>query len=199
MQTNRKDIDEVKLLTDFKKGDRKAYQIIFVRFYQPLCLFTYKMGLEYETVEEIVQDVFLKLWDKRADFDHIHAIQSFLFVSCKNTALNSIDKAKRLQKKLDVFSDEQDWVDLPITQQIIYAETVRTIHEAIQQLPAQCRHIMQLLFIEGLSPHEVALQLSITTSTVYNQKRRGVSLLKNVLNPDQLFLLLLILNQKKFF
>ncbi|HLT88253.1 MAG TPA: sigma-70 family RNA polymerase sigma factor [Sphingobacterium sp.] len=199
MQTNRTDIDEVKLLTDFKEGDRKAYQIIFARFYRPLCLFTYKMGLEYETVEEIVQDVFLKLWDKRADFDYLYAIQSFLFISCKNGALNSIDRAKRLQKKLDVFSSEQDWIDLPITQQIIYAETVKTIHEAIQRLPPQCRHVMQLLFIEGLPPHEVAQQLSITTSTVYNQKRRGISLLKNVLNPEQLFLLLLILNERNFF
>ncbi len=178
----------------FIAGNRNAYQQLFGRYYRPLCLFLSKMGLDSFLVEEIVQDIFLKVWDRRTDFPNLPTIRSFLFISCKNAALNAFDKEKRLKSKAAKFVDDQDWVELPITQQIIYSETIQAIHQAIEKLPTQCRKVMQLLFIDGLSTQEVAEEMAITTSTVYNQKQRGIALLKDILSMEQLWLLLLFLD-----
>ncbi|MNI38402.1 RNA polymerase sigma factor [compost metagenome] len=76
---------------------------------------------------------------------------------------------------------------------MIYLETLREVHDAIETLPEQCRHVIYKLVVEDLSPQEVAISLGITTSTVYNQKKRGIELLRQRLRPDQFFCLLLLL------
>ncbi|MBL1408903.1 RNA polymerase sigma factor [Sphingobacterium faecale] len=180
------------VVVDFQAGNPEAYQHIFHLFYRPLCLFLSKMGLNSFVTEEIVHDTFLKLWNKSADFSEINSLRSFLYVSCKNAALNLLDKEKRLRIKEEGYQHSQDWVDFPVTQQIIYMETIQEIHQAIGTLPDQCQKVIQLLFIEGYTPQEVADELGISSSTVYNQKMRGVQLLRNVLNKDQLFVFTLL-------
>lgn len=183
------------MLLDFQAGKPEAYQGIFRLFYQPLCLFLVKMGLDRFVAEEIVHDTFLKLWNKNRDFSEINGLRSFLYVSCKNAALNLLDKAKRLRVKEEGYQYSQEWVDLPVTQQIIYAETIQEVHRAIEKLPDQCQKVIRLLFVEGYTPQEVADELGITSSTVYNQKMRGVQLLRGILNKDQLFVFMLVFGE----
>lgn len=181
------------IILDFQAGKPEAYQNIFHLFYQPLCFFLTKMGLDGFVAEEIVHDVFLKLWNKNGDFSELNSLRSFLYVSCKNAALNLLDKKKRLRSKEEGYKYSQDWIDLPVTQQIIYTETIQEIHLAIEKLPHQCQQVIRLLFIEGYTPQEVADELGITNSTVYNQKMRGVQLLRNILNRDQLFVFMFLI------
>ncbi|WP_240466479.1 RNA polymerase sigma factor [Sphingobacterium luzhongxinii] len=180
------------MVLDFQAGKPEAYQAVFHLFYQPLCLFLTKMGLDSFVVEEIVHDNFLKLWNKSGDFFELGSLRSFLYVSCKNAALNLLDKEKRLRVKEESYKYSQEWVDLPVTQQIIYTETIQELHAAIDRLPDQCQKVIHLLFVEGYTPQEVADQLEVSTSTVYNQKMRGVQLLRSILNKDQLFVFMLL-------
>jgi RNA polymerase sigma-70 factor (ECF subfamily) len=158
-----------------------------------MCYFLEKMNLDKGTIEEIVQDVFLKLWERRIDFDHVESIRGFLYTSCRNTALNRIKQENRIQQKTSFYIAQVDLVDLPISHQMIYMETLRTIHEAIDTLPEQCKQVMRKLIVEDLSPQEAAISLGLTTSTIYNQKKRGIELLRLRLKPDQFFCLLLLL------
>lgn len=183
---------EHQVVLDLQAGKPEAYQQIFHLFYQPLCLFLSKMGLDRFVAEEIVHDTFLKVWNRALDFQDLSALRSFLYVTCKNAALNLLDKEKRQRLREADYKHTQEWVDLPVTQQIIYTEVLQELHKAIDQLPDQCQKVMRLLFVEGYTPQEVADQLGLTTSTVYNQKMRGVQLLRNVLDKDQLFVFILL-------
>lgn len=183
----------------FQQGKRKAYQQLFGFFYHPLCMYLSKMDLDSFLVEEIVQDSFLKLWDRRTDFPNLATARSFLFITSKHAALNALDKLKRQQSKADRYMQEQDWVTLPISQQMIYSETIHAIHQAIDKLPTQCRKVMQLLFVEGYTPQEVAKELTISSSTVYNQKQRGIILLKGMLSIEQFSLLLVFFGSSYFY
>lgn len=183
---------EHQVVLDFQAGKPDAYRKIFHLFYQPLCLFLSKMGLDSFVAEEIVHDTFLKLWDKNADFQELSGLRSFLYVACKNAALNLLDKEKRQRLKEADYQHTQDWVDLPVTQQIIYTEVIQELHAAIDKLPDQCQKVMRLLFVEGCTPQEVADRLGVTNSTVYNQKMRGVQLLRSLLDKDQLFVFMLV-------
>lgn len=179
-------------MNNFRLGKLDAYQQIFHLYYTPLCLFLTKMNVDAFVAEEIVQDAFLKVWDKRQDFEELHSLRSFLYITCKNAALNLLDKEKRSKQHENTYEQSQIWVELPISQQIIYSEVIVEIHTAIDQLPEQCKKVMQCLFVEGLSPSETADELGLSASTIYNQKMRGVKLLKELLSKDQLFVFLLL-------
>lgn len=183
------------MVSDFRAGKPEAYQDIFYLFYQPLCLFLAKMGLDNFVAEEIVHDSFLKLWNRNGDFSELHSIRSFLYVSCKNAALNLLDKEKRQRVKAEGYQYSLEWFDVPVTQQMIYTETIQEVHLAIEKLPEQCQNVIRLLFVEGYTPQEVADELGITSSTVYNQKMRGIQLLRNLLNKDQLFVFMLVFGE----
>lgn len=176
----------------FRSGQPEGLRFLYKTFYGAMCFYLEKMNLEAYKVEELVQDVFLKLWERHADFDHLAAIRSFLYTSCRNAALNLISKEKRDQEHAKSYENQLDIVEWPISNQIIYLETLREIHEAIFALPEQCSKVMTMLTIEELSPQEVAEVLGITTSTVYNQKKRGIALLQSRLSRDQFFCFMLI-------
>ncbi|HAE67739.1 MULTISPECIES: RNA polymerase sigma factor [Sphingobacterium] len=180
-------------LKSFREGRRDGLQFLYKTFYSPMCYFLEKMNLDKGTIEEIVQDVFLKLWERRIDFDHVESIRGFLYTSCRNAALNRIQQENRIQQKTNFYTSQVDLVDLPISHQMIYLETLRTIHDAIDTLPEQCKQVMRKLIVEDLSPQEAAISLGLTTSTIYNQKKRGIELLRLRLKPDRFFCLLLLL------
>jgi len=180
-------------IESFREGEREGLRFLYKTFYSPMCYFLEKMNLDKVIIEEIVQDVFLKLWERRSDFNHFESIRSFLYTSCRNAALNRIQQQKRSQQLANDYITQLDLIDLPISHQMIYLETLREVHDAIETLPEQCRHVIYKLVVEDLSPQEVAISLGITTSTVYNQKKRGIELLRERLRPDQFFCLLLLL------
>lgn len=185
--------DENKLILDFQKGDKQAYAIVFKKFYQPLCFFAGKMKLDDFEAEELVQDVLLNLWNRRMDFETVGKVKAFLYISTRNAVLNYLDKKKRLGDKQEAYTLGVASYELPISHHIIYSETLRELKEAIQTLPAQCSRIMSLLYEEGLAPNEVAAYLGITPSTVYNQKLKGVELLKTYFSKVHFWMFLLLL------
>lgn len=176
-----------------RQGDTTGLRHFYGVFYQPMCFYLEKMQLDPFIIEEIVQDVFLKLWEKRTDFDHVLRLRGFLYTCCRNAALNHIEKEKRTEAKLTAIEGTQI-IDWSADNQMIYIEMLREIHQAIRELPTQCKNVMELLLLEDKSPEEVALQLGITRSTVYNQKKRGITILQSKLNLDQFFALLILMS-----
>lgn len=176
-----------------RQGDTTGLRHFYGVFYQPMCFYLEKMQLDPFIIEEIVQDVFLKLWEKRTDFDHVLRLRGFLYTCCRNAALNHIEKEKRTGAKLTAIEGTQI-VDWSADNQMIYIEMLREIHQAIRELPTHCKNVMELLLLEDKTPEEVALQLGITRSTVYNQKKRGITILQSKLNLDQFFALLILMS-----
>jgi len=181
-------------LERLKKGESAGLRHFYGVFYKPMCFYLEKMQIDPFIIEEIVQDVFLKLWEKRTDFDHVLSIRSFLYTCCRNAALNHIEKEKRTSSKLTRIEQGNQIMDWTTDNQMIYIEMLREIHQAISELPTQCKNVMELLLIDDKSPDEVAQRLGITRSTVYNQKKRGIALLQSKLNHDQFFALLLLIS-----
>ena len=78
-----------------------------------------------------------------------------------------------------------------VSEKIIRAEVVNELFKAIELLPAACREIFRLGYIEGLSNPKIAEVLDVSVNTVKTQKQRGIKILRNVLRPEAIFLLLL--------
>jgi len=170
--------NEQYLLSQLKEGDQNAFSHIFKQFYQPLCFFCTRLVSNSAVAEEIVQDVLYKVWYKNEDFNTLLSIKAFLYISTRNASMNYIDKEQRKLKRETARYALGEEFEEPILREIIYAEVLNEIRTEINNLPEQCGKIIKMIYEEDMKPQEIADELNIKVSTVYNQKMRGISILK---------------------
>ena len=175
-------IEELPLLEAFKSA--------FATYYPSLCFFATKLTSEREVAEDIVEEMFVKLWVKEPDF-HLHKnIKAVLYIGVKNACLDYIKKRKNERAHAQALSYllEQEQEDF-ILNEITRAEVLRELYAAISELPEGCRNVMELYYRYGLGHKDISNQLGVTVSTVKNQKARGILLLKKKLGSSFLHFL----------
>lgn len=170
--------NEGDLLLHFNSGNQQAFSHIFRQFYQPLCFFCNRLITDKDAAEEIVQDILFKVWDKKEDFSTLSSIKAFLYISTRNASMNFIDKEQRKLKRERELFEGMSELEEPIIREIIYTEVLNEIRTEINNLPEQCGKVIKMLYEEDMKPQEIAEELNIKVSTVYNQKMRGISILK---------------------
>ena len=169
---------------DFKNGDPRALQTIFKQFYPPLCLFAVRILHDRPAAEDIVGETFVKLWNRRADFENIQKIKAFLYVTTRNACLNFLKQMKReklSKQQLAWISGDQEG---SILNEIVRNEVLMEINREIENLPEQCRKIFKMIFYDGKKNREIANTLNISVHTVKNQRARALQLLRLKL-PDR--------------
>jgi RNA polymerase sigma-70 factor (family 1) len=150
--------------------DMKAYEQLYALLYDGLHRFSFAFVKSREAAEEIVSDVFIKLWQIRGRLMEIDNLKVYLYTIARNFSYNYLT---RHYKKIVLNLDDADpeiflTLDDPETL-CISADVVAQIRAAIRQLPPQCRMIFQLVKEEGMRYKEVAEVLHLSTLTVRNQ------------------------------
>lgn len=177
----------------FKKGDSRAFQVIFKQFYGPLCLFADRMLRDRPAAEDIVGETLVKLWNRHTDFENIQNVKAFLYITTRNACLNMLKQMQReslSRKQLAYISADKEGF---ILNEIVRSEVLQEIRREIENLPAQCRRIFKMSYFEGKKNQEIAELLNISVHTVKNQKARAIQLLKVKLPDRNLVTILLIL------
>lgn len=162
-------------------SNRKEFKEVFLKYYNPLCNFCHRYIKDGDEVQDVVQDVFEKLWIKRDTITFEKPIQYYLFTSVKNRAIEKIRKKKRnseLIDNLDTPTQTEDVVE--DTDQFVRKEM---LHKAIKQLPPKCQKIFIMSKVEGLTYNEIADEMEISVKTVENQMRRAFQILRKILKP----------------
>ena len=150
--------------------DQQAYKELFTSLYSYLFRFAKTLVKDKETAEEIVSDVFIKVWEKRKKLQKIHNLKVYLYIATRNIAFNYLDKQKRTATNpLEDIPIELTSVYIDPEQLMITADMLALIHLAINQLPPQCRIIFKLTKEDGLKYREVAEILNLSIKTVENQ------------------------------
>ena len=185
---------EIELIRAFKKGDTKAFENLFQKYHKKLYAFLFHLLHSKEDAEEIVQETFIKIWEKRDDFIDGYSFDSFLFTIAKNAFLNQ--NRKKINQK--VFEDHLNFLEEISSGRtddyIIFKETKEIINSIIEGLPPRRKEIFLLRKIEGLSRNEIAEKLDISVLTVDNQLLKSNIYLKDQLKKYSLLLLILFLN-----
>lgn len=166
------------------------YKAVHNRYYNSLCYFANSIVLERAAAEDIVEDMFLKLWMKEPNFQVHKNIKAALYLRVKNACLDYLRKRKIQDNRMNELSyllkeAQEDF----ILSQITRAELLREVYEALEQLPKECRNVMELYFHFGLDHKSIAAKLGITISTVKNHKSRGIQLLRKKLGDSLMILL----------
>jgi len=187
--------DEADLIRQLHRGNQTAFDALFRMFHPALCFFARRLaiGLPKGQAEEIVQDTFLKLWQRRTNFADLSSVKAFLYIATRNACLNYIEKEQVRNRRHEQYLHTVEEVEDAVMEEIIYTEVLREVEQAIETLPEQCRRIIKMAYEDGLTPKEIAQALDISVSTVNNQKSRGVSLLKKRLSGNGFTFLLFFL------
>jgi len=176
-------------ITAFQNGDMGAFNHVFNFFYKRVCFFA--AGIVNENfAEDIVQDAFVKLWERRRSFNDLNSIKAFLYLTTKNSCINSY----KHQKVIDKFESAQVEVieESNVIHQLIEAEVLEEVQQAVEQLPPGYRKVIYLSYFEGLSNQETADYLQVSINTVKTQKVRSLRILREILKHSPTAIALLI-------
>lgn len=150
--------------------DADAYKQLFLLYHLRLIQFSYSITKNRESAEEVVSDVFLKIWSNRKSLDKIENVHLYLYICTKNLSINSLKK----QNRQKLFSLDEAVVELKSLyfdpeQLMITSEMFKRIRYAVQQLPPRCQLIFKLVKEDGLKYKEVAELLGLSLKTIENQ------------------------------
>lgn len=169
------------IVNSLKSGDRSAFEDLYRHYYKPLCFYCVKYVDRIEDAEEIVQDVFFKLWEKRTETDINSSINAYLHRAVQNNALNYINKQKIVNRFMESH-DKNHNSSFADGQKLMEDDELRlVIKKAILELPEKRREIFELSRFEGLKYSNIADQLSISVKTVESQMTKALKYLRIVL------------------
>jgi RNA polymerase sigma-70 factor (family 1) len=166
--------------------DQQAYRLLFTELYPYLYPFARALVKSKELAEEVVSDVFIKVWEKRKELPKIENLRLYLYVATRHIALNYLDQQKRKPTSpLDHFQhSEFITVHLDPEKLLITADMLALVRKAIDQLPSQCKIIFKLVKEDGLKYREVAEILGISVKTVENQLAIALRKIGNTVRFD---------------
>lgn len=165
---------------------------LFDLLYLRLCRFADQIISDSATAEDIVQEAFIKFWQRNAEIKDLPAIKTFLYVMVRNACLNHLKHQKVVQK----FAQTQ--TEVAEEAAVLKAEVWGEVHRAIASLPEGCRNVFKLSYLEGLKNQEIADELKISINTVKTQKARALELLKLRLKPETFLALCFLVSEKYF-
>jgi RNA polymerase sigma-70 factor (ECF subfamily) len=169
------------LLDLLKKDDQLAYTEIFERYCKLLVNHAYKMLGNPDEANDVVQEVFLAIWNKRYELTITGSLSSYLYKATKNRILNHIAHEKVVSNYAESISNfiENDYV--LADSQLREEELEAIIAKEIELLPAKMREVFLLRKVEDLSYEEIALQLNITDKTAKQQVYNSLKILREKL------------------
>jgi RNA polymerase sigma-70 factor (family 1) len=183
-------ISDSDLAGKIKNGEKNAYQELFERYAPRIYQFSFTYLKNQADAEELVQDVFLKIWEKRDSLDQSKNIKSFIFKVAVNTIYDFI-RHKNIENAFNDFvrlnsetGSNNTW------HSVIFDEMQENLQKLVAQLPEQRQKIFQLSKEEGLSNEEIAAKLNLSKRTVENHLYRAVSFLKENFKNESLISML---------
>lgn len=175
--------EEKLLLAQLAKGDHASYQKLFYTYYSDLCRFCIRYVRIHEVSEEIVQDVFIYLWEKREVINISISFKSYLYTAVRNKSINYL----KLQLPKDQVKEDIDNFEIAgtynVESEITFKELSQKVNEAIDSLPTKCKAIFILSRESGHTYREIAEKLGISIKTVENQMVIALRKLREHLSP----------------
>ncbi len=171
-------LEEGEIVKRIISGDEDAFEVIFKKYYGKLCAYANRFLFSKEDSEEVVQEVFVKFWERSESLNPSSSLAAYLYRSVYNTSLNQIkhEKVKDAYKTyvLSIMSESSNSLYDDEEQQ----ERLELVLKAIDELPPRCSQIFKLSRFEGLKYQEIADHLGISLKTVEVQMGKALKTLR---------------------
>jgi RNA polymerase sigma-70 factor (ECF subfamily) len=161
--------------------DQTSYKRLFEESYEPLCNLAFSVLDNYDLSEDVVQEVFVHLWQLRNKLEIRTNIKNYLFSAVRNKAIEKLRRQKLDEKyRLDV---KQSQISFEEDDQGDYEKylIISKLYKSIDKLPDKCRMIFKMAKLDGMTYNEISEELNLSIKTIESQMRRAFILLRDML------------------
>lgn len=193
MQEKLDTLDELILIERLKRNDRNAYSELFDGYFDKLFTFALNMVFREDVANDIVQEVFIAIYEKSVFTNYKGSLKAYLYTSVRNRCYNYLRDAKvedrhmALYAEAAVYSDSVDVID--------EEEILEKIRQVMDELPDKCREVCLLRFVQGCKYSDIAERLSMNENTVKAQLHRGTEKIKESFSKTDFTLILFVMSQ----
>ncbi|MCE5346325.1 MAG: RNA polymerase sigma-70 factor [Bacteroidales bacterium] len=175
-----------KLWEGIRNGDERCFEALFREAYDSLFCYACYITDDYHLSEEIVEDVFLRIWEYRNKIKINESLKSYLYKSVHNQAINVLIHGKSKKNLVNMLLSDEQWKNLieilnvgdDIIGRIESRETENKIRYIVDNLPVECRRIFILSRYENKSNNQIARELGISVNTVRVQIFRALEVIR---------------------
>jgi RNA polymerase sigma-70 factor (ECF subfamily) len=164
-----------------QRSNEKGLSIIFKNYHPGLIYFATQYLKDSQAAEDVVAESFLKIWQRRQDFESLPAIKAFLYTTVRNACINLLKQSNRYaacHEEIRYLAEKSE--ELYAEHKMIKAELLNKIWQDIELLPEVRRNIFKMIYIDGLNTFEIASALHISVDTVRVQKARALNALRAI-------------------
>lgn len=165
------------LARGIRQNDKKSLERLFMKLYVRLRNYANTLTNSPEDSEDIVQEVFATIWNRRSELDENKSIQTYLFVCTRNGCLNWLKHRKTEDAYARIMAlVYEDGAGIVTPHESLVADDMeKDFRQVLDELPLQCRRVFELNRFEGLKYHEIAARLNISIKTVETQMSRALA------------------------
>jgi RNA polymerase sigma-70 factor, ECF subfamily len=179
-----------KLLQEIMAGDMSAFDILYSRYSKRIYKFAFSILKLQEDAENIVQDVYLNLWEKKNEIKTKASVRSYIFTIVYNSSVSVLRKKSRESQYSEYLKSIQNLEQSPVDMELEYNELNNKFNEVKEQLPERQREIYKLHRFEGLKYQEIADKMNISVNTVENHMSRALKTIREKIGNYSLAVIL---------
>ena len=188
--------EDKELYLKIREGDERAFQVLFCKYYPAMCHFARQFLNDSELAQETVQNMFVKIWEKRETLNIESSVKHYFFRSVRNHCLNLIQHEK-IKKQYANRVIETTYQEINPDQYYLEVDLIQRIEKSIDSLPPKRQEIFRLSREQGMKYKDIAENLHISVKTVEAQMWLALKHLRNELKDFSNYLMTLCLFLKK--
>ena len=191
------DSEEINIFNRIKNDNKQAFNILFEEYYGRLCEFSYRIIANKQLSEEIVADVFAKIWIERHQIEITGSIRAYLFQSTKNTTLSYLRKRKKETVNFDDLINFQFKDESNPEKELIRNENLKSYENILSVIPEKSRAVFIMHRFDRLKYREISSILGISQKTVEKHMGKAIKLMREY-KKNMVVLIIITASIKKF-
>lgn len=180
--------DDTELIKKLKENGEESMIFLYKKYWKILYISAFKILKDKDICEDIIQELFIKIWNKREELNITSSLQNYLLAAVRYEVYRKLRKLKTYEPIIDDITEMVS--DLSLSNKLEFKEMQSQISSVIDTLPARCKEVYNLSRNELLSHKGISNRLSISTNTVRNQLAKALHHLR--INMDQILPVLIL-------
>ena len=173
--------NERMLLRQISQGDRTVFKTLYTRYFPDVQRYVSLFESSKASLDELTQDVFVRIWEKRALLAEVESFKSYLFMVTRNVVFNYL-RGLKVQQRVKELDEAAERSGAAVEDQLLYKQYYRIALEAMEKLPPGRRKVLKMSIDDGLTLDEIATELNISRAGVKKQLYAATAFVRQYLH-----------------